>query len=67
MSSSSKDNKIKTLEEIIVDLRHDPKDPKGVKALMKKKDDDIATLRKKIEVTSYCAPSNYRASARKRS
>jgi len=37
MSSSAKDNRIKTLEEIIVDLGHDPKDPKGVKALMKKK------------------------------
>ena len=50
MSSSAKDNRIKTLEEIIVDLGHDPKDPKGVKALMKKKDDDIAALRKQLRL-----------------
>ena len=37
MSSSAKDNRIKTLEEIIMDLGHDPKDAKGIKALMKKK------------------------------
>ena len=37
MSSSAKDNRIKTLDDIIVDLGHDPKNPKGVKALMKKK------------------------------
>ena len=49
LSSSAKDNRIKTLEEIIVDLGHDPKDPKGVKALMKKKDDDIVALRKKLK------------------
>jgi len=50
MSSSAKDNKIKTLEEIIMDLGHDPKDPKGVKALMKKKYDDIAALRKQLRL-----------------
>jgi len=50
MSSSAKDNRIKTLEEIIVDLGHDPKDPKGVMALMKKKDDDIAALKKQLRL-----------------
>jgi len=50
MSSSAKDNRIKTLEKIIVDLGHDPKDPKGVKALMKKKEDDIAALRKQLSL-----------------
>jgi len=50
MSSPAKDNRIKTLEEIIVDLGHDPKDHKGVKALMKKKDDDIAALRKQLRL-----------------
>jgi len=48
ISSSVKDDIIKTLEEIIVDLGHDPKDPKGVKALMNKKDDDIVALRKQL-------------------
>ena len=37
ISSLAKDNRIKSLEDIIIDLGHDPKDPKGVKALMKKK------------------------------
>jgi len=50
MSSSTKDNRIKTLEEIIVDLGDDPKNPKGVKALMKKKEDDIAALRKQLRL-----------------
>ncbi len=46
MSSQAKDNRIKTLEDIIIDLGNDPKDPKCVRALMKKKEDDIAALRK---------------------
>ena len=46
LSSSAKDNRIKTLEDIIVDLGHDPKNPKGVKALIKKKEDAIAALRR---------------------
>jgi len=50
LSSLAKDNRIKTLEEIIIDLGHDPRDPKGVRALMKKKDDDIATLRKRLRL-----------------
>jgi len=36
-SSQAKDNRIKSLEEIIIELEHDPNDPKGVQALMKKK------------------------------
>jgi len=58
MSSSAKDNRIKTLEEIIVDLGHDPKDPKGVKALMKKKDDDIAALKKQLRLPPTVHPQN---------
>ena len=50
LSSTAKDNRIKTLEDIIVDLGHDPKDPKGVRTLMKKKDDDIATLKKRLRM-----------------
>jgi len=50
LSSLAKDNRIKTLEEIIIDLGHDPKDPKVVRALMKKKDDDIAALRKRLRL-----------------
>jgi len=50
MSSLAKDNRIKTLEEIIIDLGHDPKDPKGVRTLMKKKYDDIAALKKRLRL-----------------
>ena len=38
------------MEEIIIELGHDPNDPKGVQALMKKKDEDIAALRKQIKL-----------------
>jgi len=65
MSSTAKDNRIKTLEEIIMDIGHDPKDAKGIKALMKKKKDDITALKKKIEVTYNHAPSNCRNFTRK--
>ena len=40
----------KSLEEIIIELGHDPKDVKGIKALMKKKEDDIAALRKQLKL-----------------
>jgi len=49
-SSLAKDNGIKSLEEIIIKLGHDPKDAKGIKALMKKKEEDIVALRKKLEL-----------------
>lgn len=49
-SSQAKDNRIKSLEEIIIELGHDPNDPKGVQALMKKKDEDIAALRKMVKL-----------------
>lgn len=49
-SSQAKDNRIKTLEEIIIGLGHNPKDVKGIEALIKKKDDDIATLRKQLKL-----------------
>ena len=45
-SSQAKDNRIKTLEEIIIGLGHNPKDVKSIKVLIKKKDEDIAALRK---------------------
>ena len=44
-SSMAKDNRIKSLEEIIIELGHDPKDPKGIQALIKKKEEDIAALK----------------------
>jgi len=38
ISSLAKDNRIKTLEEIIIEPGHDPKDAKGIKALIRKKE-----------------------------
>ena len=49
MSSMAKDNRIKSLEDII-DLGHDPKDPKGVRALLKKKEDDLNALKKRLKL-----------------
>ena len=49
-SSQAKDNMIKSLEEIIIGLGHNPKDVKGIEALIKNKDDDIAALRKKLKL-----------------
>lgn len=49
-SSQAKDNRIKTLEEIIIGLGHDPKDAKAIEALIKKKDEDIAALRKQLKL-----------------
>ena len=56
MSSTAKDNRITTLEEIIMDLGHDPKDPKGINALMKKKEDDIAALKKQLRLPATIHP-----------
>lgn len=49
-SSLAKDNRIKSLEEIIIELGHDPKDAKGIKASIKKKEEDIAALRKQLKL-----------------
>lgn len=37
-SSLAKDIRIKSLEDIIIEPGHDPKDAKGIKALIKKKE-----------------------------
>ena len=49
-SSMDKDNRIKSLEEIIMELGHDPNDPKGMQALIKKKEEDIVALRKQLRL-----------------
>jgi len=56
VSSLAKDNRIKSLEEIIIELGHNPKDPKAIKALMKKKEDDIAALRKQLKLPATMHP-----------
>jgi len=55
-SSQAKDNIIKSLEEIILEMGHDSNEPKGVQTLMKKKDEDIAALRKQIKLPATLHP-----------
>jgi len=55
-SSMANDNRIKSLEEIIIELEHDPKDPKGIQALIKKKEEDIAALRRQLRLPATLHP-----------
>ena len=55
-SSQAKDNRIKSLEDIIIELGHDPSDPKAVQALMKKKHEDIVALRKMVKIPATLHP-----------
>ena len=57
-SSQAKDKKIKTLEEIIISLGHNPKDVKGIETLIMKKDDDIAALRKQLKLPASRHPQS---------
>jgi len=45
-SSQAKDTKIKSLEDLTIELGHDPKDVKVVERLRKNKNDNIAALKK---------------------
>lgn len=45
-SSQAKYTIIKSLEDLIIELGHDPKDIKATKQLIKKKNEDIAALKK---------------------
>lgn len=45
-SSQAKDNKIKSLEDLVIELGYDPKDVKATEQLIKKKNDDISTVKK---------------------
>ena len=42
--------RINSLEDLIIDLGHDPKDVKAVKRLIKNKNDDIAALKKQLKI-----------------
>lgn len=39
-----------SLEDLIIKLRHDPKDVKATETLIKKKNDGIATLKKQLKI-----------------
>ena len=55
-SSQAKDNMIKSLEDIIIELGHEPSDPKAVQELMKKKDEDISALMKMVKLPATLHP-----------
>lgn len=55
-SSQAKDNRIKSLEELIIELGHDPKDFKVAESLIKKKNEDIAALRKQLKLLPLIHP-----------
>jgi hypothetical protein len=50
ISSLAKDNKIKSLEELVLNIGYDPSNVKEAEELLKKKNDDIASLRKKLKL-----------------
>ena len=48
--SFAKDNRIKTLEELVLKIGYDPANIKAVEEMIKKKNADVATLRKKLKL-----------------
>jgi hypothetical protein len=52
ISSFAKDNRIKSLEELVLKIGYDPSNVKADEEMLKKKNDDIASLRKKIKLST---------------
>jgi hypothetical protein len=50
ISSLAKENKIKSLEEMVLKIGYDPSNIKAVEELIKKKNVDIASLRKQLKL-----------------
>jgi hypothetical protein len=50
MSSFAKDNRIKTLEELVLKIGYDPANVKAAEEMIKKKNADIASLRKQLKL-----------------
>jgi len=46
----AKDNRIKSLEDLVVKIGYDPKDVNVVEEIIKKKNLDIASLRKQLKL-----------------
>jgi predicted secreted protein len=49
ISSFAKDNRIKTLEELVLKIDYDPSNVKETEEMIKKKNADIASLRKQLK------------------
>jgi hypothetical protein len=52
VSSFAKDNRIKSLEEMVLKIGYDPSNVKVVEELLKKKNADIASLRKQLKLSA---------------
>jgi hypothetical protein len=50
ISSFAKDNRIKSLEELVLNIGYDPSNVKSTKEMVKKKNVDIASLRKPLKL-----------------
>jgi hypothetical protein len=50
ISSFAKDNRIKTLEELVLKIGYDPANVKAAEEMIKKKNADIASLRKQLKL-----------------
>ena len=55
-SSQAKDNKIKFLEDLIIEMGHDPKYIKATKELIKQTNKEITSLKKQLKVPSLHHP-----------
>ena len=55
-SSQAKDNRIRTIQDIIIEIGHDPKDIKGIQEILKLRDADMAALRRKIKIPATIHP-----------
>lgn len=49
-SSQAKGTRIKSLEDLVIELGHDPSDAKGTKKLIKNKNQDISALKKQLKL-----------------
>lgn len=51
-SSLAKDNKLKSLEDLVIKIGYNPSNVKATKEIVKKKDADITTLRKQLKMSA---------------
>ena len=64
-SSQAKDNIIKPLEDLVIELGYDPNYVKAAKKLIKKKNEDIAALKKQLKLPHSKNPQTKEALERK--
>ena len=55
-SSQAKDTRIKSLEDLVIELGHDPKDVMAAERLIKKNNDDIVVLKKQLKLPPLVHP-----------